>query len=119
MSANDLLRLLQGGIPPDVIISHKNGWVADMVGDAGIVFPANGRDYVIAVFLWEDTEFQNFERLWPLVEGISRAAWNFFSPQEALLSPREDIPFTAQVCEGNYLPPFEQLDLNDINGWRS
>ncbi|MBZ0295174.1 MAG: class A beta-lactamase-related serine hydrolase, partial [Anaerolineae bacterium] len=81
MSANDLLRLLQGGIPPETRISHKNGWLENVHGDAGIVYPPNGRNYVIAVFLWEDTDFFSFERAWPLIEGISRAAWNYFSPE--------------------------------------
>lgn len=118
MSANDLLRLLQAGIPQDIRISHKNGWLADMVGDAGVVYPPNGRDYVISVILWEEAEFQDFERLWPLLEGISRAAWNFFSDEEPLLSPR-NVPFTAQDCEGNYLPPnASAVNLDNIRSWR-
>ena len=56
MSANDLGRLLQGGIPPGTRISHKNGWLEDVHGDAGIVFPPNGNNYVIAVFVWKNTE---------------------------------------------------------------
>jgi hypothetical protein len=120
MSANDLLRLLQGGIPEGTRISHKNGWIANTHGDAGIVFPPNGRNYVIAVFLWENTDFADYNRIWPLVEGISRAAWNYFSPEDPLLTPRTDIPPAAQECEGNYLPPDpEHTDLNDINGWRN
>jgi beta-lactamase class A len=118
MSANDLLRLLQGGIPPDIRIAHKNGWVADTHGDAGIVFPPNGRDYVIAVFLWEDTEFLDYNRGWPLIEGISRAAWNYFSPETPLLTPRQDLPQTAQECKFFAPPNIEAVDLNNINGWR-
>ncbi len=119
MSANDLQRLLQGGIPSGVRISHKNGWVSDMSADAGIVFPPSGRDYVIAVFIWEQAEFQNYERLWPIIEGISRAAWNYFNPDTPLVSARTDLPATAQECVGNFLPPGpDAVDLNNINGWR-
>lgn len=118
MSANDLLRLLQGGIPEGVRISHKNGWVSDTSGDAGIVYSPTGRDYVIAVFLWEQAEFQDYTRLWPLIEGISRAAWNYFNPENPLIVPRADLPGTAQDC-ANFLPPQEQLDLNNMNAWRS
>ncbi len=119
-SANDLLRLLQGGIPPGLRISHKNGWVADTVGDAGVVYSPNGRHYVISVFLWERAEFQDYQKLWSLVEEISRAAWNYFNPETPLLQPREDIPLTAQECEGNYLPPApEFVNLDDINAWRN
>ena len=119
-SANDLERLLQGGIPRDARISHKNGWVFDTVGDAGVVYSPNGRHYAIAVYLWEETEFQDYEKLWPLVEEISRATWNYFNPENALLGPRENLPATAQECEGNYLPPGpDYVDLNDINGWKT
>ncbi len=119
MSANDLERLLQGGIPEDVRISHKNGWIFDTVGDAGIVYSPNGRHYIISVMLWEQTEFQDFERLWPLLEGISRASWNYFNPENTLPERRENLPFTAQECEGNYLPPdMESVNLNDIDAWK-
>jgi beta-lactamase class A len=118
-SANDLQRLLQGGIPPGVRISHKNGWVSDMTGDTGIVYPPNGRDYVISVYMWEKTDFQDYTKLWPLVEGISRAAWNYFSPENPLIAPRADLPATAVECVGNFLPPNpESVDLNNINGWK-
>lgn len=132
MSANDLQRLLQGGIPQGVRIAHKNGWLDETVGDAGIVFPPNGRDYVIAVFLWEETGargFQDHVNLWPRVEAISRAAWNYFSPEAPLLAARQNLPATADDCavtdangnitEYNYLPPYGQVDLDDINGWRA
>jgi hypothetical protein len=118
MSANDLLRLLQGGIPEGVRIAHKNGWVSDMSGDAGIVFPPNGRDYTIAVYMWQKTDFQDYTKLWPLIEDISRAAWNYFNPDNPLVSPRGDLPPTAQECAGNFLPPQGQVNLDDINAWR-
>lgn len=118
-SANDLERLLQGGIPQGVRVSHKNGWIFDTVGDAGIVYSPNGHHYVISVYLWEETEFQDYEKLWPLLEDISRAAWNFFNPENALLVPRTNLPDTAQECEGNYLPPGpEYVNLDDINSWK-
>lgn len=119
MSANDLNRLLQAGLPVGTRISHKNGWLDAVVGDAGIVYPPNGRNYIISVFLWEDVAFQNYERMWPLLEGISRATWNYFNPEDQMIQPRTDIPVTAQDCEGNYLPPSPDLvNLNDINAWR-
>ena len=100
-------------------ISHKNGWIADSVGDAGVVYSPNGNHYVISVFLWERSEFQDYQKLWSLVEEISRAAWNYFNPQAPLLQPRADTPLTAQECEGNYLPPApDYVNLDDINGWR-
>ena len=121
MSGNDLLRLLQGGLPPGTRIAHKNGWLDNLHGDAGIVFPPNGRNYIIAIFVWEDVEFFSYERAWPLIEGISRAAWNYFSPQQALTEARADLPEEgAAACDGpnGFLPPFGQVNLNDIDAWR-
>ncbi|MFQ3567365.1 MAG: serine hydrolase [Aggregatilineales bacterium] len=118
MAANDLERLLQAGIPPGTPIAHKNGWLHNVHGDAGIVFPPNGRNYVIAVYVWENTEFFSYTRAWPLIEGISRAAWNFFSPESPLIAPRTDIPDTARDCE-DFSPPYGQVNLDDINAWRA
>ncbi|MBC7809651.1 MAG: serine hydrolase [Burkholderiales bacterium] len=120
MSVNDLLRLLQGGLPPDTRISHKNGWVADTHGDAGIVYPPNGHNYIIAVFLWEDVDFLDYNRGWPIIEGVSRATWNYFSPETPMTAPRTDLPIAAQECEGNYLPPGpDAVNLNDMRSWRT
>ncbi len=117
LSANDLERLLQAGIPSDVQIAHKNGWLDNIHGDAGIVFSPNGRHYVIAVFVWENIEFFTYTTAWPLVEGISRAAWNYFNPEEPLIAPRTDIPEYADECV-NFSPPYGQVDLNNIDAWR-
>lgn len=136
MSANDLNRLLQAGLPVGTRISHKNGWLpADlsqgitgaMTGDAGIIFSPNGNDYVIAVYFWEAGDTTGFNR-WYLIEEISRATWNFFNPEATMPTRRTDLPPTADEClrqaaDGtvsnyNYLPPYDAIDLNNINGWR-
>jgi len=131
MSGLKLQRLLEGGTPPNTRIAYKNGWVGEVTGVAGVVFPPNGRDYVISIFIWEDTGargFQDYVRLWPIIEDISRATWNYFSPETALLDPRQDLPPSAQECfqrdaSGNiiyeYLPPYGQINLDDIDAWRS
>ncbi|MCB9459967.1 MAG: serine hydrolase [Anaerolineaceae bacterium] len=129
MSANDLERLLQGGVPQGTRISHKNGWFGETAGEAGIVYSPNGRNYVISVFLWQDTpeDFQIYAELWPIIEDISRAAWNHFNPDQALIQARTDLPTAAAECSTrdadgntiyNYLPPYGEVDLDNINGWR-
>ncbi len=118
MSGNDLLRLIQGGVPAGTRVSHKNGWLNTIHADAGIVFPPNGRDYIISVFIWEAGNFFSYERAWPLIEGISRAAWNYFSPEQPLLSRRPDLPANAQEC-ASFLPPApDAVNLSDIDWWR-
>jgi beta-lactamase class A len=128
MSANDLGRLLQAGVPEGTRISHKNGWLPGgtlgaSTGEAGIVFSPNGRNYVIAVYFWENNPTSTgFER-WPMIEEISRATWNYFNPESPLLQRRTDLPGAANECNPEngvtrYLPPYEMIDLNNINGWR-
>jgi hypothetical protein len=83
---------------------------------------------VIAVYIWEGvSDSTGFER-WPLIEEISRASWNYFNPENQLLQRRSDLPATAKECltqDGNgnitynYLPPYDVIDLNNINGWRN
>lgn len=130
MSGLELKRLIPAGLPPGTRVAHKNGWLGEITGNAGIVFPPNGRDYIISVYIWEDTGaagFQDYIRLWPLIEEISRATWNFFVPEQALLSRRTDLPPAAQECyttdsAGNrvnvYLPPYGEVNLDDIDAWR-
>ncbi|MGB1285728.1 MAG: serine hydrolase [Aggregatilineales bacterium] len=126
MSGLELKRLLEAGTAPGTRISHKNGWTGGMVGNAGIVYPPNGNNYIIAVFMWEQTDATSF-RLWPYVEEVSRAVWNHFNPDNAMLSIRPDTPDFAQECfrtdeAGNiqnvYLPPYEDVNLDDIDAWR-
>ncbi len=119
MSGNDLQRLIQAGVPRGTRVSHKNGWLNTMHADAGIVFPPNGHDYIISVFVWQAGEFFDYQVAWPLIEEISRAAWNYFSPENPLTSRRTDLPPVAQSCD-QFLPPsMEQTNLNDIDGWRT
>lgn len=130
MSGLELNRLIQGGMPSGTRFAQKNGWFAEVTGNAGIVFSPNGHHYVISVFIWEDTaeDFQNYNRTWPIVEDISRAAWNFFNPDAIILTRRTDLPPVAQECirtdnAGNrinvYLPPYGEVNLDDINGWKT
>jgi beta-lactamase class A len=119
LSGNDLQRLLQGGIPAGTRIAHKNGWLNSMHADAGVVFPPNGRDYVIAVYMWQQGDFFNYQIAWPLIEEVSRAAWNYFVPEAPLTSRRTDLPELAQSCDLFLPPSMEETDLNDIDGWRT
>lgn len=130
MSGLELNRLIQGGIPAGTRLAQKNGWFGEVTGNAGIVFSPNGRHYVISIFIWEDTaeDFQNYNRTWPIVEDISRAAWNFFNPDAVMLTRRADLPPSAQEClrtdnAGNrinvYLPPYGEVNLDDIDAWKT
>ena len=73
---------------------------------------------MIAVFVWKNTDFFSYAEAWPLIEGISRATWNYFSPDTPLITPRTDLPPQAQEC-ATFAPPYGEVNLDDINAWRT
>jgi beta-lactamase class A len=77
MSQNRIGSLLEAGLPPDVQMAHRHGWISDTHGDAALVSSPGG-DYVIAVYLykpdWLEWEFSS-----PLMEEVSRATYNYFN----------------------------------------
>ncbi|MBN1483442.1 MAG: serine hydrolase [Chloroflexia bacterium] len=71
-------RRLLAGLPRDVPVAHKSGWISDMKADTGIVFSPAG-PYVVSIFVWE-------EGLLPDAWGNARIAalswlvYSFFNP---------------------------------------
>ena len=119
MSANDLERLLQGGIPPDARISHKNGWDGQtMHGDAGIVYSPTATTTSSPSSSGKIATSSVSEIAWPLIEEISRATWKSFQPRGAAPRPPRRPPHLRSRLRGTYLPPYGAVDLNNINAWR-
>ena len=77
MNRNRIGSLLEAGMPPETPVAHRHGWISDTHGDAGIVTSPGG-DYVIAVFLYKP-DWLEWEISAPLVEEVSRAAYNYFN----------------------------------------
>ncbi len=77
MTQNRIGSLIQEGVPPDVSVAHRHGWIADTHGDAGIVFSPGG-DYVIVQFLYKP-EWLEWEVSSPLLANMSRATYNYFN----------------------------------------
>ncbi|NJM05921.1 serine hydrolase [Candidatus Gracilibacteria bacterium] len=71
------------GVPEDVRVEHKSGWVGDMQADAGIVRSPNG-DYVLAVYIFKalPKDLWNWpdEMLAPVVAHFSRLAYTAYNP---------------------------------------
>jgi beta-lactamase class A len=71
------------GIPDEVRVEHKSGWIEDMQADAGIVRSPGG-DYIVAIYvyrpltggrgLWGD------EVMAPAVAAFSRLAYTAYNP---------------------------------------
>lgn len=68
--------LLVPGIGPGAEIAHKTGDIGFVIGDAGIVFMPNGRQYIAAVMLrrpYDDPRGRDY------VQSISRLTYSYFS----------------------------------------
>jgi beta-lactamase class A len=77
MSQNHIGSLIEAGVPEEIPVAHKHGWVGDSHGDAGIVFTPGG-DYVLCIYLYH-TDWLEWEVSSPLMARISEATYNYFN----------------------------------------
>ncbi len=77
MQKNNTDNLLEEGVPSEIQIAHRQGWIGDTNVDAGIVFSPGG-DYVIVEVLYKP-EWLEWELSSPLMADISRAAYSYFN----------------------------------------
>ncbi len=77
MLRNKTGSLIEEGVPQDVPIAHRHGWIRDTHGDAGIVFSPGG-DYVIVAYMYRD-DWLEWVVSSPLLADISLATYNFFN----------------------------------------
>jgi hypothetical protein len=77
MQRNRIGSLIEEGVPPDVPVAHRHGWVSDTHADAGIVFSPGG-DYVLVQMFYQQ-DWLPWEISSPLMAQISRATYNYFN----------------------------------------
>jgi beta-lactamase class A len=69
--------LLETGLPPDVHMVHKHGFVEDSHSDAAVVWSPAG-PYVVSVFIykygWVEWDLSS-----SLMADVSKAAWDYFT----------------------------------------
>lgn len=74
---------LRAGIPADVRVEHKSGWIEDMQADNGIVRSPNG-DYVLSVYIYKPLTGGRYlwadEVMAPVVAAFSRLAYTAYHP---------------------------------------
>lgn len=78
MVLNEEGNLIRFGVPHDVPVSHKHGWVPNTHADAGIVFSPGG-DYVLVEYLHQDDGWLVAEESFPILREISRAVYNYYN----------------------------------------
>ncbi|KPK12126.1 MAG: hypothetical protein AMJ56_05215 [Anaerolineae bacterium SG8_19] len=77
MALNNIGSLIEEGVPQDIPVAHKHGWISDTHGDAGVVFSPGG-DYVLVTYMYKP-DWLEWEISSPLLADISRATYNYFN----------------------------------------
>jgi beta-lactamase class A len=78
LKTNPLRSVIGASVPAEVPIAHKHGWVGDTRSDIGVVFTPQG-DYLFGLFLWEDTDWINWDRCFPIFRRLSATVYNYFT----------------------------------------
>jgi vancomycin resistance protein YoaR len=78
LKTNPVRSVIGASVPPEIPIAHKHGWVGDTRSDIGIVFTPQG-DYLFGLFLWEDTDWINWDRCFPIFRRLSATVYNYFT----------------------------------------
>jgi hypothetical protein len=78
MVLNEEGNLIRFGVPDDVPVSHKHGWVQGTHADAGIVVSPGG-DYVLVEYLHQNGDWLQSSVSFPILREISRAVYNYFN----------------------------------------
>jgi beta-lactamase class A len=69
------------GIPGDVRVAHKGGWLLDMQADVGIVYSPN-RTYVAAIYMWRDGLVSDEDASpSPYLGALSHTIYSFYNPE--------------------------------------
>lgn len=103
MSNNNVDALLRAGVPENIPVAHKHGWIPDTHGNAAIIFTPGG-NYVITIMLYQDTWLDYTQSL-PTIAEVSRTAYNFYNPDAPLAQIRDGYIPEANSCnfEGSQL----------------
>ncbi|PJF40719.1 MAG: hypothetical protein D6737_03490 [Chloroflexi bacterium] len=91
MTNNRIGELIEAGVPPNIPVAHKHGWIEDTHGDAGIVFTPGG-NYILVMAL-HNPVFLDFNESFPLMAEISRTVYNFYNPNAPMPAiNRQPVP---------------------------
>ena len=87
MAANDLRNMLGTGIPAEVKLAHKHGWVpwnsplGYTAAEVGIVF-SPGATWLISFYIWQDVPWVDFGIVQPLYRDVTNLLYNYFNPAD-------------------------------------
>jgi uncharacterized protein YraI len=107
MASNNVDSLLRSGVPVDVRVAHKHGWIDDTHMNAGIFFTEGG-DYVVGMALHSNrldatnNRYLSFDQTLPVFAETSRQIYNYFNPELQSLEIRDSfIPLPTECNFAN------------------
>lgn len=106
MASNTVDALLRAGVPEDVRVAHKHGWINDTHMNAGIFFTEGG-NYVVSMALHSNrldadgNRYIHFPQTLPVFGETSRQIYNYFNPELPLPAVREG--FIPEMSSCNYI----------------
>jgi uncharacterized protein YraI/beta-lactamase class A len=114
MRSNRVAALIGGGLPTDVPLARKYGWVDEVHGDAALV-TTQGGSYVLVVML-RNREWLNYDESFPLIAEISRMIYNHYNPSSALPQTNsESVPACSlDTIDADLFPDLMSGDLPAI-----
>lgn len=124
MNSNTVDGLLRAGVPEDIPVAHKHGWIADTHGNAALFFTPGG-NYVLVAMLYQPG-FLIFGESLPVIAEASRTVYNYFNPGQPMLEIREGFipeaascnfagdPLIAEIGSPAFDPPFGPISTPDV-----
>lgn len=114
MTLNEEGNLIRFGVPDEVPVSHKHGWIENTHADAGIVLSPGG-DYVLVEYLHQDSDWLQASVSFPILREISRAVYNYFNFTDPYLGDAlaEEERFDET---GGFIPGPDDGDVSGAGG---
>lgn len=74
---------MRSGLPKNVVVSHKSGWIEDMQADVGIVRSPGG-DFLVAIYVYTDIRpnkaFLTDKVAAPTIGHFARLIYSYYNP---------------------------------------
>lgn len=96
MANNDVDALLKAGVPANIPVAHKHGWVTDTHGNAALFFTPGG-DYVVVMMLHEP-KWLVYEQSLATIATVSQQIYNFFNADNPIPEIRDGFIPDALQC---------------------
>jgi beta-lactamase class A len=125
MGNNRVDAFIKAGVPEDMTVAHKHGWIADTHTNAAIVFTPGG-NYVMVIALYQPETILFADTL-PVVANASRAVYNYYNPDRLLDAPREGFipaaddcpyapahPLVNQITDPNFLATYDPAAFSSV-----